>query len=185
MHTSLTEGWQCGRKAASCQLDMMRVMQGCMHAVLAEPGCHVDCGDAGTALAWSNQACCPAPLANRRSCWCMSSWCMVNQVHVLAAKALLASACLTTLLAAQELALAHACLVEDAKNYHVWAHRQAVVQLAGKSPDSAITPLYPAWLIRRLIHRQPHLPAPFAHVTWQAVTRAAATSNAAWSDFPE
>ena len=31
----------------------------------------------------------------------------------------------------QELASAHACLMEDAKNYHVWAHRQVVVQLAG------------------------------------------------------
>ena len=35
------------------------------------------------------------------------------------------------LMAVQELAAAHACLMEDAKNYHVWAHRQVVVQLAG------------------------------------------------------
>ena len=27
--------------------------------------------------------------------------------------------------------MAHACLMQDAKNYHVWAHRQAVVALAG------------------------------------------------------
>ena len=31
----------------------------------------------------------------------------------------------------QELAIAHACLMEDAKNYHVWAHRQVAVRLAG------------------------------------------------------
>lgn len=35
------------------------------------------------------------------------------------------------LLLLQELAFAHACLVEDAKNYHAWAHRQAVVAMAG------------------------------------------------------
>ena len=26
--------------------------------------------------------------------------------------------------------MAHVCLMQDAKNYHVWAHRQAVVALA-------------------------------------------------------
>ena len=30
----------------------------------------------------------------------------------------------------QELEFAHSCLADDAKNYHAWSHRQAVVRLA-------------------------------------------------------
>jgi hypothetical protein len=40
---------------------------------------------------------------------------------------------LTCLFAPQELEFAAACLQHDAKNYHAWAHRQAVLAALGTS----------------------------------------------------